>query len=87
MLFKIHERIYPSKSKCAQNITATLHYVPSDRMIIGFAAAHTVHQMYYDYNSLDVVGLLVLFPVFIQLMNLACNITLLLQVKSLKEGK
>lgn len=44
-------------------------------------------QQYNDYNSLYVVGLLVLFPVFIQLMNLACNVTLLLQVKSLKEDK
>lgn len=44
-------------------------------------------QQHNDYNSLDVVGLLVLFPVFIQLMNLARNIALLLQVKSLKEEK
>jgi hypothetical protein len=48
----------------------------------------TLHaQQHDDYNSLDVVGLLVLFPVFIQLMNLARNVALFLQVKSLKQDK
>jgi len=54
-----------------------------------YSYCHTTSpaQQHNDYNSLDVVGLLVLFPVFIQLMNLARNVALLLQVKSLKEDK
>jgi len=70
-MFKIDKIVIPSIFKCTHTVTAILRHA----------------QQHNDYNSLDVVGLLVLFPVFIQLMNLARNVALLLQVKSLKEDK